>query len=104
MYDDLLTLREKAITYTLIEDLDEANPELCDFAYMVFTITDGILGDIIKEQGGKVEDPDNLCSKCHGDASEDYMIDGECVCEDCYFEFVDEMRKDSENIVFRISL
>lgn len=47
---------------------------------------------------------DYLCSKCHGDASEDYMIDGECVCEDCYFEFVDETRKDSENIVFRISL
>ena len=47
---------------------------------------------------------DYLCSKCHGDASEDYMIDGERVCEDCYFEFVGEMRKDSENIVFRISL
>ena len=55
MYDDLLTLREKAIAYTLIEDLDEANPELCDFAYMVFTITDGILGDIIKEQYRKVD-------------------------------------------------
>lgn len=55
MYDDLLTLRERALSYSCIEDLDEANPELYDFAYMVFTLTDGILGDIIKEQGWKVE-------------------------------------------------
>ena len=40
---------------------------------------------------------DYLCSKCHGDASEDYMIDGESVCEECYFEFVGETHKDSEN-------
>ena len=50
MYEDLLTLRERALSYSYIEDLDEANPELYDFAYMVFTLTDGILGDIIKEQ------------------------------------------------------
>ena len=54
MYDDLLTLRERALSY--IEDLDELNPELYDLAYMVFTITDGILGDIIKEQYRNAED------------------------------------------------
>lgn len=97
MYDDLLTLRERALSYSYIEDLDELNPELYDLAHMVFTITDGILADIIKEQGVKVEDPDNLCSKCHGDASEDYMIDGESVCEECYFEFVGETHNDCEN-------
>ena len=50
MYDDLLTLRERALSYLHIEDLDELNPELYDLAYMVFTITDSILADIIKEQ------------------------------------------------------
>lgn len=55
MYEDLLTLRERALSYSYIEDLDEANPELYDFAYMVFTLTDGILGDIIKEQYRKAD-------------------------------------------------
>ena len=50
MYDDLLTLRERALSYLHIEDLDELNPELYDLAHMVFTITDSILADIIKEQ------------------------------------------------------
>ena len=56
MYDDLLTLRERALAYSYIEDLDELNPELYDLAHMVFTITDGILGDIIKGQYRKAED------------------------------------------------
>ena len=56
MYDDLLTLRERALSYSYIEDLDEANLELYDLAHTVFTITDGILGDIIKEQYRKAED------------------------------------------------
>lgn len=55
MYEDLLTLRERALSYSYIEDLDESNPELYDFAYMVFTLTDGILGDIIKEQYRKAD-------------------------------------------------
>ena len=55
MYDDLLTLRERALSYLYIEDLDELNPELYDLADMVFTITDGILGDIIKKQGKSVD-------------------------------------------------
>ena len=54
MYDDLLTLRERALSYSYIKDLDELNPELYDLADMVFTITDGILDDIIKEQYRKV--------------------------------------------------
>ena len=56
MYDELLTLRERALSYSYIEDLDELNPELYDLAHLVFTITDGILDDIIKERGRKVED------------------------------------------------
>ena len=55
MYDDLLTLRERALSYSYIEDLDEVNPELYDLADTVFTITDGILADIIKEQYRKVD-------------------------------------------------
>lgn len=51
MFDDLVELRERALSYSLIENLDEANPELYDLADTVFTITDGILADIIKEQG-----------------------------------------------------
>ena len=53
MYDDLLVLRERALSYSYIEDLDEVNPELYDLAYLVFTMIDDILGDIIKEQGVK---------------------------------------------------
>ena len=56
MYDDLLTLRERALSYSYVEDLDEVNPELYDLADTVFTITDGILADIIKEQYRKAED------------------------------------------------
>lgn len=26
------------------------------------------------------------CSKCFTETDENYMIDGECVCEECYFE------------------
>lgn len=29
---------------------------------------------------------DFYCSKCGIETSEDYMVDGECVCEECYFE------------------
>ena len=54
MYDDLLALRERALSYSYIEDLDEINPELYDLACLVFTMTDNILGDIIKEQYRKV--------------------------------------------------
>ena len=53
MYDDLLALRERALSYSYIEDLDEINPELYVLACLVFTMTDNILGDIIKEQGVK---------------------------------------------------
>lgn len=35
-------------------------------------------------------EPDNLCSKCGNEASEDYLIDGESVCEECYFECLDK--------------
>lgn len=55
MYDDLLRLRERALSYSYIEDLDELNPELYDLAYMIFTLTDGLLDDITKEQGRKVD-------------------------------------------------
>ena len=54
MYEELLLLRERALSYSYIKNLDEINPELDDFANMVFTITDGILDDIIKNQ--KTED------------------------------------------------
>ena len=56
MYEELLRLRERALSYSYIKNLDEINPELYDFASMVFTITDGMLGDIITEQGQKTED------------------------------------------------
>lgn len=56
MYDDLLRLRERALSYLYIEDLDELNPDLYDLAYMIFTLTDGLLDDIIKEQYRKAED------------------------------------------------
>lgn len=55
MYDDLLRLRERALSYSYIEDLDELNPELYDLAYMIFTSTDGLLDDITKEQSRKVD-------------------------------------------------
>lgn len=54
MYEELLLLRERALSYSYIENLDEFNPELYDFASMVFTITDSIIDDIIKDQ--KTED------------------------------------------------
>lgn len=34
----------------------------------------------------------NECSKCDGHASEDYLIDGESVCEECYFEEMEKQK------------
>lgn len=45
-YSDLQTIRARALSYSSIENLEAINPEIYDFAYMVFTMTDGILKDL----------------------------------------------------------